>query len=118
VAHGLRGDGIAHATVDQDMLADPERREDPRRREARAHRVAQLTVGDLDARAGCDIRRDRPEWDLEVGERSPLDGAERLEDALKVLAREEPRAREVEIDPEVGQARQDLHEILDVPDAR
>src|SRR5262249_60023980 len=30
----------------------------------------------------------------------------------------EPRAREVEVGPEVDKARQDLHEILDVPDAR
>ena len=66
---------------------------------------------ELDARAGRDVRRDRPEGSLEVGERAPRDGAERLENALEVLAREESRAREVEVDRQVEQPRQDAHEV-------
>src|SRR5262249_3336723 len=57
------------------------------------------------------------ERNFQVGEGLAADGAERFEHALEVLAGEEAGARDVEVDRQVEQPRQDAHDAGDVTNA-
>src|SRR5262249_58777952 len=63
VAHRRRGDRVAHAAVDEDVVAQPERPEYPGRREARPDGVAQVAIAELDRGSPLDVGGDGAEWD-------------------------------------------------------
>src|SRR5262249_55128314 len=70
----------------------------------------QVAIEQLDAGPGGDVGGDRAEGNFEVGERASLDGAERIQNALEMVPREESRASHVEVDGQVEKAQEDPHE--------